>query len=161
MTAPRVLVAGVGNVFLGDDGFGCEVARRLFARALPEAVCVADFGIRAFDLGCALLDGPEAVILVDAVLRGGPPGSLYVIEPLVRGAAETLDAHALTAEAAIALAAAMGGRMGTLRLIGCEPLTLDPELGLSPVVEAAVEGAVALALSLIAELTAARSGAAA
>lgn len=158
----NVLVAGVGNVFLGDDGFGSEVARRLSARALPDGVCVVDFGIRAFDLGCAILDGPGALILVDAVRRGGPPGSLYVIEPDVgRAAGGPLDAHALSAEAAIALAAALGGHAGAVRVLGCEPGSIEPELGLSAEVEAAVDGAVALALSLIAELTAARSDSAA
>src|SRR6476659_8714525 len=78
---PRVLIAGVGNIFLGDDGFGVEVVQRLAQRPLPDGVRVVDFGIRGLDLTFALLDGYEAVILVDAVPRGGVPGTLYVLEP--------------------------------------------------------------------------------
>src|SRR5439155_13673490 len=81
MNRPRVLVAGVGNIFLGDDAFGVEVAQRLARRALPPEVRVVDFGIRGLDLTYALLDGYEAVILVDAAPRGGRPGTLYVLEP--------------------------------------------------------------------------------
>ena len=82
MTRPaRILIAGIGNIFLGDDAFGVEVARRLVRRRLPDGVRVVDFGIRGLDLTYALLDGYEAVILVDAAPRGGPPGTLYVLEP--------------------------------------------------------------------------------
>src|ERR1700734_1751902 len=81
MTPPRILIAGIGNIFLGDDAFGSEVARRLAARPMPDGVKVVDFGIRGFDLTYALLDGSDATILVDATPRGGPPGTLYVIEP--------------------------------------------------------------------------------
>src|SRR4029450_12420487 len=105
----RVLVAGVGNIFLGDDGFGVEVARRLAAEELPEDVRVADFGIRGVHLAPELLDGYDPAILVDATPRGGPPGTVYVIEPeppAVRDAgdpAETplIDAHALEAAAVL------------------------------------------------------------
>src|SRR5690348_18485873 len=79
--ARRILIAGIGNIFLGDDAFGVEVAQRLARRPLPEGVRVVDFGIRGLDLAYALLDGYEAVILVDAAPRGGPPGTLYVLEP--------------------------------------------------------------------------------
>src|SRR5438270_10803156 len=88
MTRPRVLVAGIGNIFLGDDAFGVEVAQRLAQRPLPAGVRVVDFGIRGLDLTYALLDGQDAVILVDATLRGGPPGTLYVIEPEAEGRPE-------------------------------------------------------------------------
>ena len=81
MTRPRILIAGVGNVFRGDDGFGGEVARRLIGRPLPESARIRDFGTRGHDLAYAILDGYDAVILVDAVHRGGPPGTLYLIEP--------------------------------------------------------------------------------
>src|SRR6516225_7125141 len=89
MEQPRILVAGIGNIFLGDDAFGVEVARRLAARPQPDGVRVADFGIRGIDLTYALLDGYETVILVDATPRGGQPGTLYVIEPDVGGPAES------------------------------------------------------------------------
>src|ERR1700758_4827464 len=78
---PRILVAGVGNIFLGDDAFGVEVVQRLARRALPDGVRVVDFGIRGLDLVYALLDGYETVVLVDAAPRGGSPGTLYVLEP--------------------------------------------------------------------------------
>src|SRR5438105_7090490 len=81
MTTPRLLIAGIGNIFLGDDAFGTLVAQRLAQRRWPEEVRVVDFGIRGIDLSYALLDGFEAVILVDAVPRGGAPGTLYVLEP--------------------------------------------------------------------------------
>ena len=84
MTRLALLIACVGNIFLGDDAFGVEVARRLAAVELPEGVRVVDFGIRGLDLTYALLDGYEAVILVDAAPRGGPPGTLYVLEPTRR-----------------------------------------------------------------------------
>src|SRR5436309_933525 len=80
MQSPRILVAGIGNIFLGDDAFGVEVAQRLARRPLPDAVRIVDFGTRGLDLAYALLDGYEAVILVDASPRGGPPGTLYVLE---------------------------------------------------------------------------------
>ena len=86
MESPRVLVAGVGNIFLGDDGFGVEVAWKLSRRPWPGEVRVVDFGIRGFDLALTLLDDFEAVILVDATRRGGPPGTLYLLEPDVGAA---------------------------------------------------------------------------
>src|SRR4051794_33940377 len=81
MMPPRVLVAGIGNIFLGDDAFGVEVAQHLARREWPDGVRVVDFGIRGLDLTYALLDGYEVVILVDALPRGGQPGTLYVLEP--------------------------------------------------------------------------------
>src|SRR5947209_14937351 len=101
MTRPRVLVAGVGNIFLGDDAFGPEVARRLARRELPEGARVVDFGIRGLDLTYALLDGYEAVVLVDAAPRGGPPGTLYVLDVAGEGSADTegaapvIEAHGM------------------------------------------------------------------
>ena len=89
----RVLIAGVGNIFLGDDGFGVEVIRRLSSREFPAEVRVEDFGIRGYDLAYALLDGPDVAILVDAAGRGGTPGTMYVIEPNVMGES-AMDAHA-------------------------------------------------------------------
>src|SRR6266853_193590 len=92
---PRVLIAGVGNIFLGDDAFGVEVAQRLARRPLPEGVRVVDFGIRGLDLAYALLDRYEAVVLVDAAPRGGAPGTIYVLEP------ELGSASAMSAEPAL------------------------------------------------------------
>lgn len=87
MAQPRILVAGIGNIFFGDDAFGVEVARRLLERPWPEKVRVVDFGIRGFDLAYAFLDGYDKVILVDTIQRGGTPGTLYVIEPDLEEAA--------------------------------------------------------------------------
>src|ERR1044072_7226323 len=83
MNQPTILVAGIGNIFLGDDAFGCEVVKRLAGRAWPDNVKVIDFGIRGFDLAYALLDGYDVTILVDATPRGETPGTLYTIEPEV------------------------------------------------------------------------------
>src|SRR3954452_5244184 len=99
MNRPRVLVAGLGNIFLGDDAFGVEVVQRLARRPQPDGVRLVDFGIRGLDLTYALLDSCDAVVLVDATPRGGLPGTLYVIEPQVEGSASPepgdlmLDAH--------------------------------------------------------------------
>src|SRR5437667_11757220 len=123
MNRPRILVAGVGNVFLGDDAFGVEVVRRLAKRNLPEGVRVVDFGIRGLDLTFALFDGYEAVVLVDAAPRGGPPGTLYVLEPArgEAGADVAVEAHNLEPVRGLRLGGAMGGRVGPLLLVGCEP----------------------------------------
>src|SRR5271166_2774472 len=92
----KVLVAGIGNIFLGDDAFGVEVINRLAQRSLPGNVCVADFGIRSFDLAYALMEDWELVILVDALPRGGEPGTLYTLEPELPNGEQSppnLDAH--------------------------------------------------------------------
>ena len=154
----RILVAGIGNVFLGDDGFGVEVVRRLAARELPEGVRVMDLGVRGFDLTYALLDGYDAAILVDATLRSGPPGTLYVIDPDRAGspASEAIDTHAMTPARALSLVRMMGGEAPLLRLVGCEPASLGdedaPGIGLSPPVVAAIEPAVRLVEELVARI---------
>src|SRR5262249_15201119 len=119
MTRPRILVAGVGNIFLGDDAFGVEVARRLARRPLPPEVRVVDFGIRGLDLTYALLDGYETVVLVDAAPRGGPPGTLYVLEPEpgeppAGEAGPLFEMHSLDPVKVLRLAAALGGRVERL-----------------------------------------------
>jgi hydrogenase maturation protease len=148
-----VLVGGVGNVLFGDDGFGVEVVRRLARRALPENVRVVDFGIRGADLGYALRDADRAIV-IDALSRGGAPGTLYVLEP--SALATTIDAHAAAPQKALALASALGETSATIRIVGCEPARLveDDELvmGLSDPVAAVVDDAVALVEKLIAEV---------
>ncbi len=118
----RILVAGVGNIFLGDDGFGVEVARRLSRVSLPDGVTVADFGIRGVHLAYQLLDDFELVVLVDAVSRGGVPGTLYVIEPEVDGrSGESIaDAHDMVLEQVFAQVQTLGGKLGRVLLVGCE-----------------------------------------
>ncbi len=162
MTPPRILIAGIGNIFLGDDAFGSEVARRLAARTMPDSVRVVDFGIRGLDLAYALLDGHDAAILVDATPRGGTPGTLYVIEPDAGEAREPEDSdlliqtHGMDPVKVLRLAAALGGHTGRVILVGCEPATIgtdeDPVMGLSAPVEAAVNLAIGLIDSLVAEL---------
>ena len=158
---PTILVAGIGNIFLGDDAFGVEVAQRLARRPLPDGVRVIDFGIRGFDLACALLDGADVSILVDACPRGAEPGTVYLIEPDL----ETLDSpdapppalegHGLDPLNVLRLAKRMDGSLNEILLIGCEPQSLgggDGQMGLSEPVEAAIEGAIQMIESLIARI---------
>jgi hydrogenase maturation protease len=154
---PRILVAGIGNIFLGDDAFGVEVIRRLSTRGLPQNVQVTDFGIRGYDLAYALLDGYDTTILVDACPRGEPAGTLYVIEPDLNdlGGVEeqqgAVEAHSMNPLNVLRLASSMGPLKRVL-LVGCEPETLGPEeglMGLSPSIEAAVDEAAKIIEALI------------
>jgi hydrogenase maturation protease len=118
----RVLIAGIGNIFLADDGFGVEVARRLAERELPPGVRVGDFGIRGLDLVYALGEGYDGAIFVDAVPRGEPPGTLFVIEPdLLPSGEATLDAHGMDPVKVLALAREIGEVPERLLILGCEP----------------------------------------
>jgi hydrogenase maturation protease len=150
---PTILVAGVGNVFLGDDGFGVETARRLQGRPLPEGVRVAEFGIRGFDLACALADSPDLLVLVDVVRRGDRPGTLYVLEAEEQGGAVDFQGHGMNPAQVLRNARVLGGRPVRVLVVGCEPAEFgDPgvgHVGLSPAVEAAVEPAIALVLEQI------------
>jgi hydrogenase maturation protease len=151
----RVLVAGVGNLFLGDDGFGPEVARRLAGTELPEGVEVVDVGIRGVHLAYQLLDGYDLVVLVDASPRGGEPGSVYVIEPTVEadGAqAAMVDAHDMGPGAVLALLQALGGTPGRVLVVGCEPAEVGERIGLSGPVAAAVDRAVELVRELVTQV---------
>ncbi|HEX4477032.1 MAG TPA: hydrogenase maturation protease [Polyangiaceae bacterium] len=178
----RVLVAGIGNVFLGDDGFGVAVVERLAKRKLPDGVSLMDAGIRGFDLTMALLDDYAAAILVDATARGGAPGTLYVIDPDADDAAPgddastadrstndgadgfggdtaLLDAHSLEPAKVLAYLRACGKQLGVIRVVGCEPERFGEEneskMGLSAPVSAAIEPAVALVEGIVQELMAA------
>jgi hydrogenase maturation protease len=155
---PSVLVAGIGNIFLGDDAFGVEVVRRLADLQLPEGVRVADFGIRGFDLAYALQDGYETTILVDACPHGEAPGTLYVIEPDLKVLDDpddpqaVVEAHAMNPINVLRMARAMNIEIKNVLLVGCEPETLGGEegqMGLSAAVEAAVDHAVKLVESII------------
>jgi hydrogenase maturation protease len=157
---PRILVAGIGNIFLGDDAFGVEVIRRMASLKLPESVRVADYGIRGFDLAYALQDGYETTILVDACPHGEAPGTLYVIEPEVDAEARAeappaLEAHAMNPMTVLRTARAMNIEVKKVLLVGCEPGTLGGEegqMGLSAPVEAAVDEAVKLIESLVRQI---------
>jgi hydrogenase maturation protease len=157
MTTPRILVAGIGNIFLGDDAFGVEVVRELSQRQIPPGVRVVDFGIRGLDLAYALMDGYDRVILVDAVPRGATPGTVYVIEPDVGNGEQTqlAETHGMDPVKVLRLVQSMGGRLPPLKLVGCEPATFgtdeDPALGLSDPVQAAVPEAVGVIENLIRE----------
>ncbi len=156
--AHRVLVAGVGNVFLGDDGFGVEVARRLAGEPMPEGVRVADFGIRGVHLAYELLDGYYTAILVDAVPRGGEPGTVYVIEPdLARGGEGDhglLDAHGMEPDAVLSMLRTLGGGEVEVLIVGCEPAEVEERIGLSELVAGSVDQAVAVVRELVDKLTA-------
>ncbi|GIH04860.1 peptidase M52 [Rhizocola hellebori] len=158
-----ILVAGVGNIFLGDDGFGVEVASRLSTHPgspLPEGIKVRDFGIRGMHLAYELLDGYDGLILVDAVQRGGEPGEVYLIEPdlddLPASEAPAMDAHSMSPDTVFALLKALGGTVKHLYVVGCEPADLGERMGLSPAVAAAVDGAVLLVRDLALQLHARR-----
>ena len=160
ITQPTTLIAGIGNIFLGDDAFGCEVLKHLVHREWPENVRVADFGIRGFDLAYALLEGYDLTIFVDATPRGGAPGTVYVIEPDV-SEVDTLDAGAMMVEThgmdplkVLNMVKSMGGNLNKVMLVGCEPETFGPEeglMGLSEPVAAAVPEAVRIVESLVAK----------
>lgn len=166
----RILIACIGNIFFGDDGFGVEVAQRLLNRETkqyPENVQVIDFGIRGMDLAYTLLDDDyDTLVLVDAVPRGGPPGTLYLIEPdLANLGTEQapatgkvmLDAHTMDPVKVLTFARTLGARPIRTLLVGCEPVPIDEagdemQMGLSEPVQDAIDEAVKMIDSLVAEL---------
>ena len=148
-----ILIAGIGNVFLGDDAFGVEVARRLADQAWPEGVRAVDFGIRGFDLALALFDGVDLTIFVDTTPRGGLPGTLYVMEPDTNDTAAEMDAHSMNPMAVLQVVRTMGGKLGRLLIVGCEPGSCEERMGLSAPVEAAVDQAVRMVEELVGKET--------
>ena len=156
----NVLIAGIGNIFLGDDAFGVEVVRNLVGR-LPASARVADFGIRGFDLAYALMESLDLAILVDAAPRGGLPGTLYAIEPeLPKNAVPeqgSFEGHSITLEHVFRLVRALGGSLPRLLILGCEPTPLSSEeqqfgrAGLSGAVQASVPVAMRVIESLVTE----------
>src|ERR1700694_5134917 len=147
---PRVLVAGIGNIFLSDDGFGVEVANRLAGVPVPEGVKVADFGIRGVHLAYELLDGYDAVILVDALPTGDPPGTVCVFEPEDDPDGHgVLDAHGLDPAAVLSMLGKLGGQVGRTLVVGCPRASLDEDIGLSEPVAAAVDEAVQAVMMLL------------
>jgi hydrogenase maturation protease len=156
---PRVLVAGIGNIFLGDDAFGVEVAARLSERTLPDGVEVVDFGIRGMDLAYALQRPYETVVFLDAAPRGEPPGTLSVVEAEPEEHRVALDAHGMDPVRVLGLARELGRVPPQVLVVACEPQTLvrgehDEALvgELSLPVRAAVDEAVALVESLVERL---------
>jgi hydrogenase maturation protease len=161
MSNGAILVAGVGNIFLGDDAFGVEVVQRLAGRILPANVRVIDFGIRSYDLAYALMDPWELVILVDALPRGDQPGTVFLIEPTLPQSNEppaefAFDAHSMNPVSVLQLVTNLGGKVGRMLVVGCEPATVDAndddQIGLSEPVHAAVDEAIHVIEELISEV---------
>lgn len=151
MPLSRTLVAGVGNIFLSDDGFGSEVARRLIALPLPAGVRVQDYGIRGTHLAYDLLDGWDALVLIDTVPSRGAPGTIHVLEvgtEDVDGVA--FDPHGMDPNSMLASLKSLGGTPPPTLVVGCEPAVLDEGIGLSPDVASAVPRAITTVLELLA-----------
>ena len=158
-----VLIAGIGNIFLADDGFGVEVVNRLASKSFPSGVRVADFGIRGFDLAYALMEGYETTILVDAYPGEGAPGTLFVVEPDLQESnsaeaqAGAIEPHGMNPLEVLRMATNMGGQLKRVLLVGCVPATLGPEegqMGLSEPVTVAVDEAAKLVESLVTRILA-------
>lgn len=153
----HTLVACIGNIFLGDDGFGCEVARALVSVALPSGVKVVDYGIRGFDLAYALLEPYESVIIVDAIARGSRPGTVYLLQPARDAGSEdqyaTPNPHSMNPAHLLAMARFLGDVPAEIYIVGCEPLDfgdqLEGRMGLSPTVAASVPEAVRVVVELV------------
>ena len=153
---PSILVAGIGNIFLGDDGFGVEVVRRLREQRLGDDVEVADFGIRGVHLAYELADGRyDAAIFVDAVSRGGAPGTLYAFEPDLDASSDVVvaDAHILTPEAVLAWVRRVGAPPVRIVVVGCEAGTVEESMDLSAPVAASVDRAVEMIRDLVAQMS--------
>ena len=156
----RVLVAGIGNIFLSDDGFGVEVAQRLRRHPPRDDVRIEDFGIRGVHLAYELLDGYDALVLVDALATGEPAGTVTVMEPdrpapgAARADAPVLEAHSMDPVVVLDLVANLGGAIERVVVVGCEPASLDEGIGLSAPVADAVERAVDVVGQLLGELCA-------
>lgn len=160
----KVLIACVGNIFLGDDAFGVEVAQQLAHTSLPENVIVRDYGIRSYDLAYALMEEWDLVILVDAVSRGEQPGAIFTIEPDLSVATEVNaapDAHSMNPESVIQMVRTLGGplgeKIGRMLVVGCEPAGIEADengqIGLSEPVQAAISEAVLVIQELVAANT--------
>jgi hydrogenase maturation protease len=171
----RTLVAGIGNVFLSDDAFGVEVAHRLAGRPLPDGARAEDYGIRGIHLAYELLEGYDTLVLVDAVPLGQPPGTLAVIEPKNDASAEAdagagagaegsapgvnevpdptavpmVDAHTMGPDVVLATLARLGGSVGRIVIVGCQPAELREGMGLSPAVAAVVDDAADLCVEVL------------
>jgi len=153
MSATKTLVAGIGNIFNTDDGFGSEVARRLAGRPSLAGVRVEDYGIRGVHLAYEMLEGYDLVVLIDALPRGQEPGTLYVVEPDIDDlrSETSLDSHQMDPQAVLGKVAELGGEVGRILLVGCEPGDVGDGMGLTPPVAAVVEGAADIVEQLVLE----------
>ncbi|MGI8517907.1 MAG: hydrogenase maturation protease [Acidimicrobiia bacterium] len=156
----KTLVAGVGNIFLSDDGFGVEVVRQMQGQDLPEGVELVDVGIRGIHLAYQLLEGYDLLVLIDTVSRGEPPGTLMLIEPnpvasvaqrhqVEMGAMPLLDVHGMEPGSMLGIIDELGARVGRILVVGCQPADLSDGIGLTESVSAAVPGAVAMVLDAV------------
>jgi hydrogenase maturation protease len=155
----RILVAGIGNTWLGDDGFGSEVVKRLGSRDLPEGTVVLDFGTGGLDLAYEVMRGYDALVLADVSRQGGEPGTLYVMEALedeVEAGIEdgqVLNPHAMDPQTVLRFVKTLGAWPGKVIVVACEPAEVGAmRIGLSEEVERAVDGAVGLVAEAIGEL---------
>ena len=152
-----VLVAGVGNIFLRDDGFGVEVIKQLMAHPVPEGAKVVDFGIRGVHLAYELMDGYDALVLVDAAPHGQVPGTVSLLEPNFETLPESpasgglLDAHGMEPTSVFSLLQSLGETPAKTLIVACQPADTDDGIGLSDPVAAAVEPAVELIRTVLAE----------
>jgi len=152
----KTLVAGIGNIFFGDDGFGVEVAHRLLSVDLPDGVRVVDYGIRGVHLAYDMLDGFDVVVLVDTIARGDEPGTVSLLDVTASGGdvlalPRPLDPHGMAPDAVLELVRSLGGEPAQVYVVGCEPVDCEERMGLSPVVAAAVENGVRVVLDLVDE----------
>jgi hydrogenase maturation protease len=153
-----ILVACVGNIFLGDDGFGTEAARALAVAGLGRDVRIVDYGIRGLDLAYAMLEDWHAVVLVDAIRRGGPPGTLYLLRPGEQSDASgpALDPHSMDPASVLSMARSQGEVTAEVFIVGCEPLDfgddLEGRIGLSEPMMAAVPETVVMVRELVERL---------
>jgi len=166
----RLLIAGVGNIFLGDDGFGVEVANRLAAADLPDWAHVVDYGIRGMHLAYDLANGYDAMILIDATARRGDPGTIYVIEPDLTAVPQVgaagpeaagnplFNAHGMQPDVVFGMLGMLDAGAREVLVVGCEPASLDYGIGLSEPVTAAVDEAVRVVLDLVAQAAASGEG---
>ncbi len=157
----KLLIAGVGNIFLGDDGFGVEVASRLSSADLPDWAHVVDYGIRGMHLAYDLAGGYDSAILIDAAARGGAPGTIYVIEPDAKSpiaapddaaalaANPMFNAHGMQPDVVVSMLGMLGAETRHILVVGCEPVNVEYGIGLSDPVAAAVDEAVKVVLDLV------------
>ncbi|MDQ1720098.1 MAG: hydrogenase maturation protease [Pseudonocardiales bacterium] len=152
-----MLVAGIGNIFFGDDGFGPEVVRQFAANpARPDTARVVDYGIRGMHLAFDLLDGWDALVLVDAIPSRGAPGTLHLIEIPASGLqleGGGFDAHGMDPAAMLAGVQALGGRLPPAVLIGCEASDVGEGIGLTPAVAGAIDESCRAIVEWVARLT--------
>lgn len=157
----RILVAGIGNAWLRDDGFGSEVVKRLETRKLPEGAVVLDFGTGGLDLAYEVMRGYDALVLVDVSRQGGEPGTLYVMEALERDVeagiedGQMINPHAMDPQTVLRFVKTLGAWPGKVMVVACEPAQVEEMgLGLSAEVERAVDGAADVVVETIDELQA-------